>query len=70
MDDRTEKLSKLAGRLQDCLREADELDASVAAIKILEAHEAILDLEDGDFGISLVGLRAIDASMPAIKIKG
>ncbi len=46
MERRSEKLLKLASDLQNCLRDADMLDASLAAIKILEAHEAIQNLAD------------------------
>lgn len=46
MECRSEKLLKLASALQDCLRDADLLDAPLAAIKILEAHDAILDIAD------------------------
>lgn len=46
MEHRTEKLLKLANELKHCLCAADSLGASIAAIKILEAHESLLDLAD------------------------
>lgn len=45
---RSEKLLKIASDLQACLQEADRLNASLAAIKILEAHDAVLNLADED----------------------
>ena len=70
MDVRTEKLLKLAGKLQDCLREADELHAQVAAIKILEAHEAILDLEDRRQKKYTDDLPPADSTVTEIRAKG
>lgn len=46
MEHRTDELLKLASELQQCLHTADKLKASFAAIKIMEAHESILDLAD------------------------
>ena len=64
MERQTDKLLSLANDLESCLREAETLDASFAAIKIVEAQEAILALADNGPDIELTLVGNVRSAMP------
>ena len=66
MKNRTDQLLTLANSLQNNLYLADKLNASFAAIKILEAHEAILELVDETANMDLATQKTLNQQMSPV----